>query len=652
MDEIVFQAGLLKLQEADLQPVLEMYQELTGRTVLKPASLPAAKISIKSQNPLTRKEAIQALDSILSLNQITMIPQGEKFIKAVPQGQAFQEGQVFNKLPHEELPESGTLVTHIVQLKNAVPTEVQQALTPFSKMPNSILAINSTSMLVLRDYAENVKRMLELLEQIDVITPREFESIVIPIKYALAADIATVLGGLTAGGGSAITVGGQQPGRTSISSGGGGFGGSGFGGGGLGGFGGGGYGGGGYRPYTDTLNQDTVTPQSVEPMQLVNPLQVTPARPAATTPGTTAGSTAGRSQFADRLRQIVNRAGQTGQGSPDDITVLGNTKIIADERTNSLLIFANKQDIDTIKDIIAKLDVVLAQVIIEGIFMEVALGKGLDYGVSWRQTDVTVRDNFQGIGGINNGQFPLQNIFQSAGSNAFASGFSYFAKINEDLEVAVRAIAENNSVNVLSRPRIQTSHAVEANLFVGETRPYITGTYSYLGSGPSSQYSQLQIGITLTVLPLINPDGLVVMDIRQKIQQIGEEVMIDNNPVPATIDREAAAKVAVRDRETVILGGMISTDKRSSRSGVPLLKDIPILGALFRSSSDEKRRRELIVLIRPTVLQTPEIAAAVAAEERGRLPATRKFDEENREDEEKAIRKSNREIYKKEGFSN
>ena len=132
-EEEVFPPGLIKFSEADLSQVLEIYQELTGRTVLRPASLPAAKITIKSQTQLTRTEAIQALDSILSMNQITMIPQGDKFIKAVPEAQSPKEANRTTDLPWELLPESGTIVTYVVQLSNAVPAEVAQVLAQFSK---------------------------------------------------------------------------------------------------------------------------------------------------------------------------------------------------------------------------------------------------------------------------------------------------------------------------------------------------------------------------------------------------------------------------------------------------------------------------------------------------------------------------------------
>ena len=633
-DEEVFPAGLIKFVDADLGQVLEIYQELTGRTVLKPSSLPATKITIRTQTELTRSEAIQALDSILSMNGVTMTPQGTKFVKAVAEAQAGQAAQAFNDLPGELLPDSGTYVTHVIQLTNASPNDILPVLQPFAKAPNSILTIPSTGMLVLRDYAENVKRMLELIAKIDVVPQQEFESIVIPIKYALAGDIAQVLGGLTAGGGGVTTVGGQRS-NMGLSGGGGGFGGS------------GGLGGAGGLPGQPGYNQN----------QGLN-------RQGGLSGAGGVGGAGGRGSFQNRLQQIVNRAATGTSGG--DIFVLGQTKIIADERINALLIFASKTDLITISNIINKLDVVLAQVLIEAIIMEVSLGNTLDYGFSYLQTKPATAGDILlgGVGAVNNipilklSDFNSGNFTTNSNTGALPSGFSYAAKFM-GFDAVARAFAGDARVKILQRPRIQTSHAVEANLFVGQTRPYPTGVSSGGFGGNYSSIQQLQIGVTLSVLPLINAEGLVVLDIKQKIQDVGEEVAIANvGNVPSTIDREANCKVAVRDGETVMVGGMISSSKSDTKSGVPILKDIPFLGALFRTTRNLDTRKEIVILVRPTVLQTPEAAAAFAKDQRSALPATSaaadEFEESERklQEEEKArMDKRNKKLYKKEGFS-
>src|SRR5262249_17512997 len=231
-------------------------------------------------------------------------------VKAVPQTQAGQEGQVFNKLEASQLPDMGQFVSHVVQLKYAKPTEVVPSLQPFAKaQAGGLLPIDSSQILVLRDYSENVKRMLELIKEIDVQVPSEFDSEVIPIKYAKATEIAGALNSLSSGGGGAggATVGGAAQGtgttgstrssRGSYGSRGRGYGGYGGGyggyGGSYGGYGGGGGGYGGYTPYA-----------------------------AATTPAVAPGTQPGGT-FTDRLRNIIQKA-----SDQKDIQVLGQTKII------------------------------------------------------------------------------------------------------------------------------------------------------------------------------------------------------------------------------------------------------------------------------------------------------------------------------------
>src|SRR6266704_2100828 len=135
------------------------------------------------------------------------------------------------------------------------------------------------------------------------------------------------------------------------------------------------------------------------------------------------------------------------------------------------------------------------------------------------------------------------------------------------------------------------------------------------------------------------------MDIRQKTQSIGTTVKIDGNDLPPTTGREANGNVAVRDKDTIVVGGFISSEQSKSASGVPILKDIPILGNLFRSTSKSNNRRELMVLIRPTVLPTPREAALTAIEEKSKLPGITAAELERTEDERKLQQKSAKEIY-------
>ncbi|HUD83457.1 MAG TPA: secretin N-terminal domain-containing protein [Candidatus Saccharimonadales bacterium] len=598
-----------------VEQLLDIYADLVNRTLLRAsvgseAIQPTATVTLKTESPLTRPEAIIALETILGMNGITIVPIGDKFAKVVTEAAAAASGGSISS--NTNLPVAGKFVTQIIQVKYAAVQDLVEILKPFSRIPNSIIALPSTQTLILRDYAENVARMLEMVKKIDVLTPLIVKPEVIPIKYALASDIASALSALGASGGTSV---GKSTSGANFGSSRSGNGTTGMGGQGNGGFGGssGGY----------------------------------PGQPSASSSGGIGSAATGaRSSFQNNLQKIVSNAASAGQ-----FQLFGQTKIIADERTNSLLVFANDDDMKMIKDIISKLDVVLAQVLIDAIIMEINLTGTESTGVSYlvqRQNAGSVA----GAGGLNNLSSAASGFLSgsTSSSNGTASsvlpsgatlanlpgGFSYFAKFGNDLNVVLEAVAGDSRVNVLSRPRIQTSHAVPADLFIGNTVPYVTGTYNYgYGSGPSSQYTQLEVGIHLQVLPLINPDGLVVMDIQADVEQLGPGVAIAGvGSVPTTTKRQAGAKVAVRDGETIILGGFISDSRTLSDSGIPVLKDIPFLGALFKSKSTENLRTELIMLMRPTVLPTPAAAALVATTERNKLSGVKQAELEIRQEEE------------------
>ena len=162
-----FAPGLLQFTDSDLVQVLDVYRELSHRTVVRSTAMPAAKINLKSETPLTRIEALQALDTVLAQNGIVMIPQGTKFVKAVAKSAAGTENPPVVDLPREQLPDCGTYITYIVELKHRKPQDVAQGLQPFAHMPNSIVGIDSARLIILRDLSSNVRRMLQVLERID-----------------------------------------------------------------------------------------------------------------------------------------------------------------------------------------------------------------------------------------------------------------------------------------------------------------------------------------------------------------------------------------------------------------------------------------------------------------------------------------------------
>jgi general secretion pathway protein D len=645
--------GLIDFEGVDLSQVLDIYAKLVNRTLLR-AALPQAQIILKTQTPLTKTEAVQALEAVLALNGVSLVSMGDKFVKVVPSDQAGAMGGDIDRGGSTNLPGLGSYVTHVVQLKYIKPTEMVPVIQPFSRLPNSILPIDGNGILVLRDYAENVKRMLEMIEQVDVSVPAEYISEVIPIRYSKVDDIANALNALGgSGSGAMVSIGGGS-GSSQIS----GIANRGSSFNGLGGAGGSmGNGIGGAGGYGGNTGNSAFGARSSYTGQ--------------TTPN---GTPSGGSSFQQRLQNIINSTGGSGGGGgaggkQDQIQLFGQTKIIPNESSSSLLIYATRADMEVIKGIISKLDVPLAQVLVEAVILDVTLGNTFNFGASAAQNPASLNSSgsILGGGGMVNGSSPfisfMRNVsttYTNVGGNSVPSsitssvtstsgtngtfgnnlpgGLSYFANIGPNWDVAVNAAESDNHADIIQRPRIQTSQAKPAQFFVGNTVPYVTGTYDgYSGYGGNS-YSQLSVGVELDVTPFINPDGLVVMDIQQEIDDLNGYTAIENvGNVPNTIKRTLNTEIAVRDRDTVMLGGFIRSDKSHTQSGVPFLSDIPLLGNLFKQRSDSKDREELIVLMRPTVLSTPEFAAKHTLVEEHRLPGVQQAASEDADYERSLI---------------
>jgi type II secretory pathway component GspD/PulD (secretin) len=188
--EKVTPAQAIQFKEAELEQVLRLYAEISGRSVIRSGNLPDVKITFSNQTPMTAVEVLQALDTVLAAQGITTVYLGSQYVKVVPVREAPMEPAPVVELRPDQLPDSSSFLIYIVKVKNVKPTDAQPALQAFAKMPNSILAINSAnwsrtssgtglpmlpaklgakdhSFLILRDYSSNVRRMLQLLEKLE-----------------------------------------------------------------------------------------------------------------------------------------------------------------------------------------------------------------------------------------------------------------------------------------------------------------------------------------------------------------------------------------------------------------------------------------------------------------------------------------------------
>lgn len=281
-------------------------------------------------------------------------------------------------------------------------------------------------------------------------------------------------------------------------------------------------------------------------------------------------------------------AGRRGGQEPGMNALLeGPVEIVPDARSNSLLVLASPRDYQTIEAAVEKLDQRPLQVLIEVLIAEVRRDKNLALGTS---VDVPVKDD-DGVG------FQLQGL--SAGDVAL----QVLGIGSVGASTVLRALASSSNTRILSRPVVLAQNNQEARILVGDQRPFV----QLFRSLPTDQAVRDQVvqyknvGTELRIVPTINRDGYVNLQVRQEVSSATSEVQFG---APVINTRESDTQVLIKDGHTAVLGGLISHQTVDTNSGVPLLKDIPILGGLFGSTSHRKIATELFILLTPHVIRS------------------------------------------------
>ena len=297
----------------------------------------------------------------------------------------------------------------------------------------------------------------------------------------------------------------------------------------------------------------------------------------------------------------------SGNGSPllkpqDDV------RVIALDASNSLVILAAPQDYRMIEDALQQIDVTPLQVLIEATIAEVTLNDNLRYGVQW------FLDSGQ------KGEFTLSEVASGAASQIFP-GFSYLFRFTQDVRVVLNALSEVTDVEVISSPQLMVLDNQDAELQVGDEVPVATQSAVSVTNPEAPIVNTIEFrdtGVILKVTPRVSRGGVVLMDIEQEVSSVVETVTsgIDS---PTIRQRRITSTVAIQGGETVTLGGLIRDSYTQSSSGVPLLSEIPILGALFGAKRDDDERTELLVLLTPRVVRNADEAREVTEELRNRM---------------------------------
>ncbi|RMD84749.1 MAG: type II secretion system protein GspD [Candidatus Dadabacteria bacterium] len=346
------------------------------------------------------------------------------------------------------------------------------------------------------------------------------------------------------------------------------------------------------------------------------------------------GTHQGAQQEARRPPQLVLR-GRAGEGVAGAVFEQ-EVKIVADETTNSLVILATPRDYEAIRHVLRELDIVPRQVLVEMLIAEISLtdneSRGITHTFGGGSVGGTNSDSGSGTNAATGALGSL--LFGNPASESFRlSGEVGTNGINDlrlrwfggDYIATLRALSKRNKVKILSRPHILTTDNQEARILVGKEVPIITSQADTDVTGPGGQTRFLQnvqyrdTGVVVHVTPQVNSEGLVNMTISQEVSEIDTSTQLEGIVSPTFSTREAETTVVVQSGETIVIGGIIRETNRKTESGVPLLMDVPVIGQFFRSTSNDKDRTELIVLITPYVVRNREEARSVTAEFRARV---------------------------------
>ncbi|MBZ0271439.1 hypothetical protein K8I61_05345, partial [bacterium] len=288
----------------------------------------------------------------------------------------------------------------------------------------------------------------------------------------------------------------------------------------------------------------------------------------------------------------------------------GAVRITSEPATNSLVIIASNRDFLILKDVVDKLDIPRRQVFVEALILEITMDRGLDVGFEFRSTNDTTEEGVQVIGGTNYG-----GIQQAAANPLGVSGFAigaadgtitFAGETFPNIGALFRALASDTDVNVLSTPHVLTLDNEEAEVVVADNVPFVTGQiFSANNTNPTTTIERRDVGITLRITPQINESDYVKLLIYQEVSQVTDspEGLSAAQVGVTTAKRSADTVVVVKDRQTVIIGGLLKDSVSVVDQKIPVLGDIPLLGYLFKSSRKTVQKTNLLIFLTPYIIK-------------------------------------------------
>jgi type II secretory pathway component GspD/PulD (secretin) len=305
---------------------------------------------------------------------------------------------------------------------------------------------------------------------------------------------------------------------------------------------------------------------------------------------------------------------QSVDTTPRAVTI-GNAKIIADQRANTIIILGNREVVVKVMKLLDQMDVSAPQVALSTVIGSLTLNNSEEFGVDYLQRTLQRSDDGAAGGGFSrNTGAPLLSPealrpFSGLAAAAATGGMSAFLSTGFNLTTIVRALDSTGRFKTISRPTVFTSNNKKAIIASGTEVPVPVSTISTnngggIVGGGIAQQSNIQfkkVALQLEVVPLINSEKEVTLDILQKLDEIAERVQIDNNFIPTISTRYIKTTVTAPNCATLILGGLVTDRNTRAQNGIPLLSRIPVIGGIFRNTEKRKAREELVILMRPEV---------------------------------------------------
>jgi general secretion pathway protein D len=334
------------------------------------------------------------------------------------------------------------------------------------------------------------------------------------------------------------------------------------------------------------------------------------------TPAGTTGSSSGGSGGNGTASAVTSQLQAPSENNVPTVVTIGKTKLLADNRSNSIIIFASPDIVSRVFTVIDQLDRRPLQVYLSTVIGELTVKEGYEFGIDLLQKFQKVgqgglsSSSITGSGTTSSSSVPEPSSLTSSTGFPVTSGLTLYGAIGSTLDAYIRALQTTDRFKIISRPSVYTTNNKLAVIASGSQIPVPSNTTSgYSGSSTNltttSSIQYEDVLLQLDIIPLINASHEVTLKIRQTNNSEGANVTISGNAVPTILTQEINTEITVPDKSTVVIGGLISDSTTRDVSSVPWLGDIPGLGYLFKDTAKKKERDELIIMIQPTVIETP-----------------------------------------------